>query len=186
MDQHDVLELLHQRSNFAYKWLYSHYYVALKNLAFYYVKDSDVSNDMVQDTFFGLLESNKRFESVEQVKYFLYAALKNKCISYLRKVQVRENAHDILVVEAQELEGYWGQVLEEDVYSRLMAAIESLPPQCRLVMQLTLEGLKISDIAEQLKISPETVKEHRATGKKKLAKWMKRADILFFIYFLLN
>ena len=35
-------------------------------------------------------------------------------------------------------------------------------------MQLTLEGLKISEIASRLRISEDTVKEHKKNGKQKL------------------
>ena len=60
-----------------------------------------------------------------------------------------------------EEEHFWDKVLEEDVYARLMAAIDALPSQCRLVMMMTLDGLKASEIAERLHISVDTVKGHK-------------------------
>ena len=68
----------------------------------------------------------------------VYSALKNRCVSYFRKQQVRDRYQRELLGTASEMGSFWEKVLEEDVYANLMAAIEQLPPQCRLVMQLTL------------------------------------------------
>lgn len=164
-----LLTYLSQKDNRAYRHLYSVYYTALKTLACYYVKDEEVAADLVQEVFVSLLEVPHRFETADEVKYFLYSALKNRCISYFRKQKVRDK-YRLSVLRADEpLEHFWEKVLEEDVYAHLMAAIETLPPQCRLVMQLSLQGLKISEIAAQLHISEETVKDHKKNGKRKLA-----------------
>ncbi len=164
-----LLKYLAQKDNRAYRHLYSVYYSALKALAFYYVKDEQVAADMVQEVFVSLLEVSHRFETADEVKYFLYSALKNKCISYYRKQKVRDKYCREVLYIGEHLEHFWEKVLEEDVYAHLMAAIETLPPQCRLVMQLSLEGLKISEIAAQLHISEETVKDHKKNGKRKLS-----------------
>lgn len=181
----ELLDLLARKDNRAYQRLYSLYYVALKSLAYCYVKDEEVAGDMVQDTFFSLLRQDRKFASVNEVKYFLYASLKNRCISQLRRMQVRHKAQQGLKEEYSQMADYWDMALEEDVYSRLMASVESLPPQCRLVMLLTLEGLKTSEIAERLNISPETVKEHKANGKRKMGAWLKDNQMMSLLWFLL-
>ena len=164
-----LLKYLAQKDNRAYRHLYSVYYSALKALAFYYVKDEQVAAVMVQEFFFSFLLVSHRFETADDVTYFLYSALKNKCISYYRKQKVRDKYCREVLYIGEHLEHFWEKVLEEDVYAHLMAAIETLPPQCRLVMQLSLEGLKISEIAAQLHISEETVKDHKKNGKRKLS-----------------
>lgn len=184
-DRSNLIFFLSKGDNKAYEWLYSNYYVALKSLAFYYVKDWDVSGDMVQDTFFSLLKSDTRFVNEDDVKYFLYASLKNKCISQLRKEAVRNNSKGLLKEHYLQLDEFWDKVMEEDVYSRLMSAIHTLPPQCKLVMLMVLEGNNTRDIAQKLGISTETVKDHKANGKRKLAEWLKNKDMLLLIHFLL-
>ena len=182
LDQDVLLDLLARKDNRAYQYLYQCYYVALKALANYYVKDNDVAEDLVQDVFISLLESTHRFISGDEVKYFLYSALKNRCVSYFRKQQVRDRYQRELLGTASEMGSFWEKVLEEDVYANLMAAIEQLPPQCRLVMQLTLEGLKISEIASRLRISEDTVKEHKKNGKQKLARMVENPFLISLIF----
>ena len=177
-----MLRYLAQKDNWAYRHLYSVYYTALKSLACYYVKDEQVAADLVQEVFVSLLEVSHRFASADEVKYFLYSALKNKCISYYRKQKVRDKYRLSVLRSGNQLEHFWEKVLEEDVYAHLMAAIDTLPPQCRLVMKLSLEGLKISEIASQLHISEDTVKEHKKNGKRKLSQLLDNPFLCILIF----
>lgn len=179
-----LLKYLALKNNNAYRHLYSVYYSALKILAKYYVKDDLVAEDLVQEVFISLLESDHSFTELVEVKYFLYCALKNKCISYCRKQKVRQQYQQEILNTQSEIEYFWDAVLREDVYANLMSAINTLPPQCKLVMQLTLEGLKISEIADRLHISEDTVKEHKSIGKKKLLHLLDNPYLSIFIYFL--
>ena len=49
-------------------------------------------------------------------------------------------------------------------------------------MQLTLEGLKISEIASRLRISEDTVKEHKKNGKQKLARMVENPFLISLIF----
>lgn len=156
-----LLHYLVQKDNRAFRRLYDVYYVALKSLAGQYVKDDQVADDLVQEVFISLLESTHHFTSGDEIKYFLYSALKNRCVNHFRKQQVRDRYQREVLDTAHEADNFWERVLEEDVYANLMASIEQLPPQCRLVMQFTMEGLKISEIASRMRISEDTVKDHK-------------------------
>ena len=59
--------------------------------------------------------------------------------------------------EAQESE----MVIETEVERRLMAAIESLPTECRRVLVLSIEGKSYQEIGELLHIAINTVKKLR-------------------------
>ena len=184
LEQDVLLDLLARKNNRAYQYLYQRYYVALKSLANYYVKDSDVAADLVQDVFISLLESAYKFKTENDIKYLLYSSLKNKCVSYFRKQKVRDQYQQEILSSQDDVEYFWDKVLEEDVYARLMAAIEVLSPQCKLVMMLTLEGLKVSEIADRLHISVDTVKEYKSIGKKKLINHLKDNELVCLIEFL--
>lgn len=178
------LKYLAQKDNKAFQHLYGMYFTALKGLAVTYVKDEHEAEDLVQEVFITLLESTHRFESMDEVKYFLYNVLKNKCISHYRKQQVRNRYRQEMLEAEEPREDFWEKVLEEDIYAHLMAAIEALPPQCRLVMQLSLEGLKIAEIAARLHISEDTVKEHKQNGKRKLVKMLDNPFLEAVIFFI--
>ena len=110
MDQDALLDLLARKDNRAYQYLYRCYYVALKALANYYVKDNDVAEDLVQDVFISLLESGYKFKGENGVKYFLYSSLKNKCISHFRKQKVRDKYYQDILSSREEAEHFWDKV----------------------------------------------------------------------------
>lgn len=181
-DSRLLLRYLNEKDDRAYGHLYEVYYPALKNLAAGFVKDEHVAADLVQDVFVSLLESAYHFERLDEVKYFLYRALKNRCIGYYRKQKVRSRYETEYRLSGNESEDFWEQVLEEDVYAQLFAAIRTLPPQCQRVMRLSLDGLKISEIAARLQISEDTVKEHKKNGKHKLSGLLKNSFLLALLF----
>lgn len=180
--QQILLELLTRNDDRAYQYLYRKYYAALKSFAIHYVADEAVAMDLIQDIFIGLLGNDKHFEDLNDVKLYLYTSLKNRCISYLRQQKVRDKY--VLEIRNEEEEFFWDQVLEEDVYAELMAAIQQLPPQCSKVMQLVLEGHKVAEIAGILELSAETVKDHKSNGKKKLYQLLKNSPLLVIAQFI--
>lgn len=134
--------------------------------------------------FISLLDCKTRFSTINDLKYFLYAALKNKCLNHLRNQKVRNKYQEHLLSSPDETDNYWEHVLKEDVYASLYTAIQTLSPQCRQVMQLSLEGKKLTEIASQLHISLDTVKEYRSDSKKKLLRLLKKQDIALLIQWL--
>ena len=184
LDTETLLALLARKDNRAYKYLYGRYYVALRTLACQQVKDTGMADDLVQDVFIALLESKYQFKSEEEIKYFLYRAVRNRCNDYFRREKVKlKYVQDVASIQEDD-ERFWDEALEEDVYAQLMGAIETLPPRCKLVMQLTLEGMKESEIAEKLKISLPMVKEHKQQGKKSLIDYFKDGKMTAIISFL--
>ena len=67
LEQDVLLDLLARKDNRAYQYLYQCYYVALKALANHYVKDNDVAEDLVQDVFISLLESDYKFKTENDI-----------------------------------------------------------------------------------------------------------------------
>lgn len=181
MNQEELLTLLAQKDNKAYHYLYQHYYIALKALANYYVKNDQIAEDLVQEVFISLLNHEKPFAQINEVKYYLYNILKNKCLNQLRKLKVENKYCEEMFRTESELESFWDKMVEENVYAILSEAIQTLPPKCRQVMLMTLEGLKISEIAANLQISSETVKEYKSNGKKKLLNILRDRDLTFLI-----
>lgn len=185
IDQQTLLELLMNDDDRAYQHLYRNYFPALKSFATYYVADDEVAVDLIQDVFIGLLGNKKPFANLNDVKFYLYGALKNRCISHIRKQKVRDRY--VSEIQSEALEDdilFFDRVLEEDVYAQLMAAICQLPPQCSKVMRLTIEGYKASEIASQLNISVETVKDHKQSGKKKLFLLLKDISLQTIVLYL--
>ena len=87
-DQRDILlEYLKRREEKAYELLYRHFYTPLVLFAGKYVGNEDVAKDVVQEIFISILEME--FDSRVALKVYLYTAVKNKALNYLRHLKVR-------------------------------------------------------------------------------------------------
>ncbi len=168
-DQRDILlEYLKQREEKAYELLYRHFYTPLVLFAGKYVGNEDVAKDVVQEIFISMLDLEMEFDSRVALKVYLYTAVKNKALNYLRHLKVRGQYESMALKEGEKYEVFLERMMEEDVFARIMLVVEQLPPQYRKVMTLTLKGYKISEIAEIMEISLDTAKEYKKDGKKRL------------------
>lgn len=186
INEENVIDLLQRNVNDAFFFLYKKMYGSLCSFSFYYIRNSDVANDIVQDIFVSLLDINKEFSSYSELKFYLYKAVKNRSINHLRHEAVKEGYSNELVKSYEDPDLFYSKMLEEDVYSNLIFAINHLPPKCKSVIKLTMEGYKTTEIAEKLSISSETVKEHKSNAKNKLKASFKSIDKVFIIIWIIS
>ena len=84
-----------------------------------------------------------------------------------KKVEEKYAAYRQLHPENPELDDY--DVMEEEIYRWLFKTIDELPPRCKKIFLLHLDGKKNEEIAAQLKITLLTVK----TQKKKALRYIR-------------
>lgn len=168
-EQKILLEHLAKDDDMAYTLLYKLFYVPMVLFACKYIGNEEASKDVVQDFFVSMIGQRKEFENMTALKVYLYNGVKNRCANHVRHEQVKERYEASVLQEADEVDVFWDRVLEEDVYSRVMQAVRELPRQYSNVMMLSLEGYKVSEVAEKMGISLETAKEYKKEGKKRLS-----------------
>ena len=136
--------------------LFRYHYRPLCIFALHYLKDIDVSEDVVQEAFGVLWEKLSAGEKVVNQKGYLYSVVKNRSLDILRKGG--------LTGEAISLDGSVDDIEEPtvedaEVEARLWTAIDTLPEKCREIFLMSKrDGLKQEEIAQELGISLQTVK----------------------------
>lgn len=157
--------------------IFKKYYGSLCYYATRYVVDVEVSADLVQDVFVNLLETSNSFKSAEHLRNYLYLAVRNSCLNYLHKNELKER-HEHYVRENEPLAEFPDEeVLTAEVYRRLKEAVDELPLECRKILYLSyFDGVENERIAEQLQISVNTVRAQKMRGKKLLK--MKLGNLL--------
>lgn len=182
-EQQILLEHLAKDSDLAYTLLYKQFYVPMVLFASKYINNEEEAKDVVQEFFISMLGLKKEFENVTALKVYLYSSVKNRCTNYLRHERVKGRYEAFVIQEFDDVDLFWDRVLEEDVYSRVMEMVEELPKQCRSVMTLSLEGYKISEVAEKMGISLETAKEYKKESKKRLTTRLQTLGLSMFVQF---
>ena len=111
------------------------------------------------------------------MKSFLYISIKNEIVSLHRKAKASER----YLLQLEEDVFFQNSVIDQETQLLLYYAIRSLPERERQIFELSfIEGLKITDIAEQLNVSESTVKKTKAKALDILREKLPRELFLFF------
>ncbi|MCR9013217.1 MULTISPECIES: RNA polymerase sigma factor [Gabonibacter] len=171
--------VLSKRANSVkFKDLYEKLFHSLLAIACKYV-DYNEAEDIVQDTFYKLWHSPHLFIDGNELQYYLYTVVRNKCLNHIRGKKVKERCLSHYEIESEEY--FYNAVLEEEIFIRLRQAVDYLPEKYRVVINLTLEGLKDKDIAEKLGISVDAVKTQRKRGKDLLKAGLDHTFLIFLV-----
>ena len=153
----------------AYKYLYDQHYQILCHVAAQYVKDDFLAETIVGDVIFHLWEVRDTIEIDTSVRSYLMTCVRNRCIDYLKSqyhkrevAQSNTGLRDFPVLQYVKDDDYpLGKLLEKELEDEIMNAINRLPNECRRVFYMSrLENRKYEEIAQELKISVNTVKYH--------------------------
>ena len=140
------------------------YYRQLCLYALHYLKDVGAVEDVVQDCFVRLMEFK---DEPQNVKAWLYTAVRNRCIDQLRRVSPIESD-----IQPEDLDGQISdeEAQERSVYeARLWTAIDELPNRCREIFLLSKrDGLTYHEIAQRLGLSEKTVEHQVSKALKRL------------------
>ena len=140
----------------------------------------ELVEDIVQDVFIKIWENNLRISNGVSLDSYLYVAVRNGCVSYIRRVKPSEGLEVIAEREVEE-------TLLED-WKFVWDAVEELPERCRLVLKLVvLEDMKYAEVAERLDISINTVKGQMKIAYRELRKKFSTGQlVLLYGLFRLN
>lgn len=135
--------------------------------AFYYLKDEEDAKDVVSEVFERLLKLNEvEFNELlgnNAIEGYLFIVVKHKCFDFIK---VKKNRASILqnVFYLFNTRTEINLKFEEDLFEKLMV---ELPNREAQVLKLSIEGFKNEEIAEQLNISYNTVRNTLHEAKKK-------------------
>jgi RNA polymerase sigma-70 factor (ECF subfamily) len=138
----------------------------------------------VQDTFVYIWENKHTFFDVISTKVFLYKTVKHRCLNYIKHLAVKNVYAERKILERYDDNLFDRNYIKEETIRLIYEAIESLPTAAKNIIDLSLKGLKIEEIAQTLNISVNTVKTHKKTAYKILR--IKLKDILPVGIFLLD
>lgn len=144
-------------------------YPSLCSFAFQYLKDRNLSEDVVQEAFVKLWDKYSQFDQFYKVKAFLYITVRNGSINQLNSIKVVDKYYNTTKDNPIEKDAdFEMQIIENEVNMLLYKAIETLPSQTQKIIKLSIENKKNQEIADQLNISIDTVKTLKKRAYKAL------------------
>jgi RNA polymerase sigma-70 factor (family 1) len=155
------------------------YFPLLYPAVFKIVKIGSVTEDIIQDTFMRVWIYRDKLPEIENPKAWIYRIAYHQAFTYLQKNNVRQNAikkisetanQDILKNETEEMLAF------KAVASKIKEAVQNLPKQQKKAYQLSREqGLKIDEIAVEMNLSNQSVKNTLGRALKFIREHIKNA-----------
>ena len=173
--------LLAQRDETAFEQVFKTHFKRLHAYAFTILRDEEEAEEMVQQVFFKLWERNENLSLTGSVSAYLYRAVHNESLNYIKHQKVRSD-HKLHVAYSMknEVEHPAKKVIAGELEKKIHAALNELPEQCRTIFQMSrFDELKYREIAEKLGISVKTVENQMGKALKLLR--AKLVDFLIFI-----
>ncbi|QEL01426.1 RNA polymerase sigma-70 factor [Olivibacter sp. LS-1] len=166
---------IRNRNSTAFDELFHKYYKLLCGYAYLYLKEEEESKDIVQNLFIELWEK-KRFDKLNgDVKSYLYRAVRNRCLNYLRNTETRARKQSDYEKLSEDNYQMQDKEMFEQIYKKLEANLNDLPRQRKEAISLVyLHDKKYQDVAETMGISINSLKTHLKIGLKNLREKLKK------------
>ncbi|MBD1421714.1 RNA polymerase sigma factor [Sphingobacterium chuzhouense] len=182
----DVLALFITGEEDAFERIYYTYVERVFNVSFFLVKDTGWSDDIVQEVFIKLWENRAKIQSDQDLWTYIYVLTKRLSLNKLRSIKRSYNCFERLWDGLSETsDSTYDIIAAKELKMKIQNFLNSLPPQQKKVFSLSrIDGFSYQEIADQLDISINTVKNHIVQATKSLKKSGLGQEALFLLFFL--
>lgn len=127
-----------------------------------YIADEEVCKDIVQEAFINYWKQENNFKDEVSSKAYLYKSIRNGCLNQLRHRDIRRKYFESLPEDWESEDYFMENVLKEEVADIVLKEINKLSDTSRKILLRSLDGYSNEEIAEELGVSVNTVKTHKA------------------------
>ncbi|UYQ94420.1 RNA polymerase sigma-70 factor [Chitinophaga horti] len=156
----------------AFRRLFLFYSPRLNQFAFSIVKTKEASAEIVDDVFIRLWKQREKAAAIGNIRVYLYVAVKNGSLNYLSAKAQRQFTEPFghFDVELSTDQSPDQQMISAELQAKITAAVESLPPRCKMIFKLVREdGLRYKDVAEILNLTVNTVDAQMVIAVKRIS-----------------
>lgn len=141
------------------------------------VKSGEHAGEITQEILIKLWLCREMLDQVENLDAYIYVIARNKALNHLRKaaydVRLLNELKNFMPAEQNNVADH---MAVRDYELLVSQAVDALSPQRRKVYQLSrVEGLNHDEIAERLRLSKNTVKNHLVESLKQIRNHLHRA-----------
>lgn len=176
-----------ENSHEAFRELFALYQLRLFKYAIRLVKVKEEADEVVQETFVKLWLKRDVLMSVDDPESFIYTVLRNVSLDRLRRIardsELREQVWKRINILSNSTEEEVFAAEKDDLFRQ---AFEKLSPNKKVIFHLSRnEGLSHEQIADKLRISKNTVKNHLVSTLRFIRAYLERLAVfaIFSIFF---
>jgi RNA polymerase sigma-70 factor (ECF subfamily) len=173
----DTFEEYHEDNKDQLEYMIRRFGKQVLKLAYYYLRDRYLSEDIYQEVFIKVYQNLGRFRGESSYFTWIYRITTNLCKDYLKSAAFRKlvsiGAANDLNMTSREM----NKLFEIAEGGEIFSAVMNLPKKYRIPISLYyFEGFSTSEIAEILQISESNVKVRLHRGREKLKTMLREED----------
>lgn len=153
----------------AFAGIYDLYYGAIYYFILRIVDNNAEAQEITADTFMKLWKLRANFESIDNIKAFLYITARNASLNAIKQKKGHSRSQQELsyLLSQSEQGPSMQDEIKAEVLSTVLREMETLPPQCRKILKFSyIAGLKNTAIASEMGLTIQTVKNQKTRGLK--------------------
>lgn len=167
-NEEQLLSRLRESDQKALQEIYLQYWKPLFISAYNILKEKNACQDILQDVFLHLWQNRTTLLIHTSIQAYLYTAVRFQVLKSIRNSARRDQIlakFDSATTPPSPIEN----LEEKEVLRNIRTVVETLPPKCRRVYQLSREQyLSHKEIAAELNISEKTVENQLTIALKKI------------------
>lgn len=169
-----------------FNYFFDQYYAAICYFANNLVKDQPAAEEIADDAFVKLWEQHHLFDTPETIKAFLYRAVRNASLNYLRNCKTQTANQNKLYYLADKAEAsVQHHIIRAETLQQIYTSLNILPKKCREVFTLFyLENKSYEEIAQELQLSINNVRNHKMRALNMLRGHLGNTIVVAFIIML--
>jgi len=156
--------------------IYRELYIDLYRYCFLFIRSEKTAEDIVQEQFIYLWEKRDEINIHTSVKSYLFKAVRNKSINYLKRKYVNIHFEDTtLKFDITEFSTPRHKYETQELEKIIDMAMKSLPDRCYHIFSLSrYSPLSNKQIAEELSISEKTVENQITIALKRIKSYLDK------------
>jgi RNA polymerase sigma-70 factor (ECF subfamily) len=181
-DDHYCLLKMSGGDEHSFNLIFERYRNQLFAYLFKVTKSRETAEEIVLDVFIKLWHGREAATEIENLEAFLFRVAHNKAIDFFRAAKrnptMQQEIWD-LITEAISNETADKKLLDKNLEDLVQSAVDQLSPQRRKVYYLrNSEDLSYGEIAQQLNLSSNTVRNHLAASVQFIREFLLKNDLL--------
>ena len=172
-----LLEQIARGEESAFRTIFDRHWDRLYHYLLAITKSRQIAEEIAADVFLKLWIGRELLPEIHYLEAFLLRVARNKAIDFLEEV-ARNTRYQKLIFETirqPNMPAADDQLLNKESQGLLAEVLDTLSPRRRLVFTLhRIEGMSHKEIAEQLNLSHQTVKNTMADAQRAIRSVFKR------------
>lgn len=177
----ELMERFREGDRLAFRAMFERFYRELCYFSASMTNSPEKSEELVSETMTKLFERHQNFESVANVKAFLYISTRNACMNFLQSKEYKDLQKYKSIEAADEAgeDSLMSRMSEIELLKIIRREVESLPEQQRVIFKLFyFDELSVAEIAQKMNLSPSTVKNLKFIAVQKLRVLFSKSGLL--------